>query len=397
MVSPNQSMQQAVGRLLDRMRKSCAVETRLAGIDEMLYQSPGPKEITQGDTIHQWAQVHARPTAAPIMQWTLNGQTHTHQADNLVWDEEGILPRLCAAQRLLDTTDSARHSELALQYQLVTKHTNFILVHERTAGEKAQDLPMLQQIAQMQAAGANGYGTVILESQAINMYVHSQPMLRMSSHGDAFDSSESLSAPTVWRTNRTQNRTEMKSMSISGMDDIEIPAFLRKQPDSDDSAIEQNLTAESEEKTYFEKLINTASSILSPSESRKQINKASGDQKVQMEKVLRSLGDPVNPLVDMLQKFNAEAINASNFRAALSLTLKTTQTNFMTELVMAYAKELGSPAMVWACLILWLADSKGLPLERHARRLIDSVISKLDPLAKNALAQQLDLISGTTK
>jgi hypothetical protein len=69
----------------------------------------------------------------------------------------------------------------------------------------------------------------------------------------------------------------------------------------------------------------------------------------------------------------------------------------MTELIMTHAKVLGSPAMVWACLMLWLADSKGLPLERHARRLIDSVVTKLDPLAKEALSQQLDLIFGAKK
>ena len=39
MVSPNQSMQQAVGRLLERMRKSCAVETHLEFAEEVLYES----------------------------------------------------------------------------------------------------------------------------------------------------------------------------------------------------------------------------------------------------------------------------------------------------------------------------------------------------------------------
>ena len=184
-------------------------------------------------------------------------------------------------------------------------------------GEKAEDLPKLQQIAQMQAAGAGGYGSAILESHSISEYA--QPMLRMNSHSDAFDLSESLSAPTVWRTNRTQTSTEMKNMSISGMDDIEIPAFLRKQPDSDDSAIFRNSTAEPEESTYLHKLINTAASILSPSKSRKQLDKGNGDQTVQMEKVLRSLDDPFNPLVDMLHFRHLHSANqwAQSQRAAI--------------------------------------------------------------------------------
>jgi hypothetical protein len=79
------------------------------------------------------------------------------------------------------------------------------------------------------------------------------------------------------------------------------------------------------------------------------------------------------------------------------VTLKTTKTNFMTNFILTHANALGSPAMVWACLMLWLADTKGLPLERHARRLMDSVISTLNPLAREKLTQQLNTISGDAK
>ena len=392
MVSPNQSMQQAVGRLLDRMRKSCAVETRLIDVDEMLYQSPGPKEMTQGDTIHQWAQVHAHPTTAPTMQWTMNGHTHSRQADNLIWDEDGILPRLCAAQRMLDITDEERQRSMALQYQLVTKHTNFILVHERAEGEKAEDLPKLQQIAQMQAAGAGGYGSA-------------QQDPRIAQYSMAI--SESLGTPSVWRANRTQSverfsmmvRSDMdvNGLSSSGMYDIEIPAFLRKQTSENDSATAQISAPEPVQATFLDNLIDTASALLTPSKPRKKTDNTSGDQAVQLKIFLQSLGSPTNPLAEMLHRFNAEALVNSSFRSALSVTLKTTKTNFMTDFIMMHAKALGSPALVWACLMMWLADIKGLPLDRHARRLIESVISKLDPVARENLTQQLDSISGAGK
>ena len=392
MVIPNQSMQQAVGRLLDRMRKSCAVETRLIDVDEMLYQSLGPKEMTQGDTIHQWAQVHARPSTAPTMQWTMNGQTHARQADNLIWDEDGVLPRLCAAQRMLDITDEERQRSMAIQYQLVTKHTNFILVHERAEGEKAQDLPKLQQIAQMQAAGAGGYGSA-------------QQDPRIAQYSMAI--SESLSTPSVWRTNRTQSverlsmmvRSDMdvNGLSSSGMDDIEIPAFLRKQTSEDDSATAQISAPEPVQATFLDNLIDTASALLTPRKPLKKTDNTSGDQAVQLKIFLQSLGSPTNPLAEMLHRFNAEALVNSSFRSALSVTLKTTKTNFMTDFIMMHAKALGSPALVWACLMMWLADIKGLSLDRHARRLIESVISKLDPVARENLTQQLDSISGAGK
>ena len=37
--------------------------------------------------------------------------------------------------------------------------------------------------------------------------------------------------PSVWRTNRTQAAARVEALSSNGMDEIEIPAFLRKQAD----------------------------------------------------------------------------------------------------------------------------------------------------------------------
>jgi cell division protein FtsZ len=41
----------------------------------------------------------------------------------------------------------------------------------------------------------------------------------------------SLDTPSVWRTNRTQASAKVDALSAGGMDDLEIPAFLRKQAD----------------------------------------------------------------------------------------------------------------------------------------------------------------------
>jgi cell division protein FtsZ len=42
---------------------------------------------------------------------------------------------------------------------------------------------------------------------------------------------EAVSVPSVWRTNRTQATAKVDALSAGGMDDFEIPAFLRKQAD----------------------------------------------------------------------------------------------------------------------------------------------------------------------
>jgi len=41
----------------------------------------------------------------------------------------------------------------------------------------------------------------------------------------------SMAVPSVWRTNRTQATARVDALSSSGMEDFEIPAFLRKQAD----------------------------------------------------------------------------------------------------------------------------------------------------------------------
>ncbi len=41
----------------------------------------------------------------------------------------------------------------------------------------------------------------------------------------------SMAVPSVWRTNRTQAAAKVDALSSGGMDDFEIPAFLRKQAD----------------------------------------------------------------------------------------------------------------------------------------------------------------------
>ncbi|MDO9073847.1 MAG: cell division protein FtsZ, partial [Rubrivivax sp.] len=42
---------------------------------------------------------------------------------------------------------------------------------------------------------------------------------------------EGLSTPSVWRSARAQASAKVEALSSNGMDEIEIPAFLRKQAD----------------------------------------------------------------------------------------------------------------------------------------------------------------------
>jgi Ca-activated chloride channel homolog len=165
---------------------------------------------------------------------------------SITWDTDGIVARLCAAAQIGELTegkaDTKLAKSLAMKYQLVTQHTNLFLLHERAEENKAEGLPQLQQVAQMQAAGFGGYGTVGRAAPSLSV-------MRMSCHSEAFEISDSLSTtklggdydrlntPSVWRTNRTQSASKLDAMASTGMDDIEIPAFLRKQAPTLDEMI----------------------------------------------------------------------------------------------------------------------------------------------------------------
>ena len=57
------------------------------------------------------------------------------------------------------------------------------------------------------------------------------PSLNAVGQGAATPDYQSMSVPSVWRTNRTQATAKVDALSAGGMDDFEIPAFLRKQAD----------------------------------------------------------------------------------------------------------------------------------------------------------------------
>ena len=52
-----------------------------------------------------------------------------------------------------------------------------------------------------------------------------------SSTGSAQPDYGNMAVPSVWRTNRTQAAAKVDALASGGMDDFEIPAFLRKQAD----------------------------------------------------------------------------------------------------------------------------------------------------------------------
>ena len=125
----------------------------------------------------------------------------------------------------------ATAQSLAVTYKLVTDEPNFILVHERSDEEKAQEMPDAHKVPQMLAAGWGGTGSVVRESRVSvpSQVLYSRSCASVHSAPDY----SAMTSPTVWRTNRTQAAARVDALSSGGMDDYEIPAFLRKQADDE--------------------------------------------------------------------------------------------------------------------------------------------------------------------
>jgi cell division protein FtsZ len=58
-----------------------------------------------------------------------------------------------------------------------------------------------------------------------------QQPVNINQGASAQHSYEGLNTPSVWRSARSQAAAKVDALASNGMDDIDIPAFLRKQAD----------------------------------------------------------------------------------------------------------------------------------------------------------------------
>ena len=69
------------------------------------------------------------------------------------------------------------------------------------------------------------------EPMAVQAATATAPDAGMSRPGMSGSDMANVNVPSVWRTNRTQAAAKVDALSSGGMDNYEIPAFLRKQAD----------------------------------------------------------------------------------------------------------------------------------------------------------------------
>ena len=372
MVTPGENMQKAVERLLIRLRQSQAVEQSVRCEAPMLWSAPSARHATPGESMSTWSQLQATPGELAV------SSGKPAKKCLVQWSEHIELSRIAAALRLRDMTSAKDREALAMQYQLVSSETNLILVHERAEAEKAEDLPELHQVRPMLAAGWGGHGTVAVQHSSLQ-YMRSE----CASFSINESNNQSFSVPAYWRNNRTHATTRVDGMANSGMDDFEIPAFLRKQSDSD--PVPPSTPSKTTRARPLPPERPSTTQLRSPQPSRHEL-----------ELVLNERMGPTHLVQILVNDFNQVALNHTRFRSALAACMRTNHVTYLEWLVTRHITAAGSAAPVWALFIQWAADKYSLPLDRHAQRLLRDFLKAVSPELLAAVHRDLDEVVGRT-
>ena len=161
-VAPSEDAEAGILRMFARLRSPRVDHADVTWPAEPTWVTPMPRGLFGGETIHVFAGFDAAPTGEVAMHLVpADGSESLVSRVNMSATIEAgeTFARMAGAKRI-ETADAESRLALALQYQLLTDSTNFIVVHERAEGEKAVDLPRLAQVAQMHAAGWGGVGSV---------------------------------------------------------------------------------------------------------------------------------------------------------------------------------------------------------------------------------------------
>jgi Ca-activated chloride channel family protein len=253
-LAPGEKVAAGITRMFSRMRAPRIKNLRVKWPNSLRtrWEQKVQSYAFENDVLHVCAFVDTPEDLKDFTSVKLWGQVDDSENDvlmsvaplNFTESSTNILARMTAnAQyaelcgdggRAKNSANAPERLDLAVTYRLITDETNFILVHERADSDKATEMPGSHKVPQMLPGGWGGTGSVVRSSAS--------PKLRMLRTGtdnmpfnapiaSAFSHSSGIGAASVWHTNRTQAATKVDALSASGMDDFDIPAFLRKRAD----------------------------------------------------------------------------------------------------------------------------------------------------------------------
>ena len=160
--TPGEALEAAAARMLARIRQQAWTSLRIDWGADAVWQGALPLCAFAGDTLNVFAGVRGEISGdVRLVSRTADGVditlATTHARTTAVDD---ALPRVAAAGRLASLQDDAA-TKLAVDYQLMSRFTNCVLVHERAEADKATDEAQLHRVENMLAAGWGATGSVM--------------------------------------------------------------------------------------------------------------------------------------------------------------------------------------------------------------------------------------------
>ena len=207
--TPGEALEAAARRMLARIRQQPWRDVRIDWGTAPVWQTALPASVFGGDTVIAFAGMATPAPAATVrlLAVDVNGvATELARGEADAPCPGNSLPRIAAAQRIA-TADEQEALTLAVAYQLMSKQTNCILVHQRADADKATEEAELHRVSSMLAAGWGATSTVM---ESASLYC------------------SAISTPSVFRRRRSATDSDVRFCQAS-VDDFEIPAFLRKQ------------------------------------------------------------------------------------------------------------------------------------------------------------------------
>ena len=256
-VSPGEDVEPAVLRMSARMHSARASKIRVEWPQSLMlrWEQSVQNYAFENDVFNVCAFVNAPEDLGELTSVKLWGCVEGQDGEVLVAEAKlvhtesntNILARLTAHAKYQDLVrervalgaprSMSTVQSLAVAYKLVTDETNFILVHERSEAEKAEEMPAAHKVPQMLAAGWGGAGSVVRSAPQLCVFRSGTdnvpfdiPTLNKASDSLSHADYAGMGIPAVWR-GRSSASARVDALSMGGMDDYEIPAFLRRQVD----------------------------------------------------------------------------------------------------------------------------------------------------------------------
>ena len=148
----------------------------------------------------------------------------------------GVLVLIAAARSTFKLAESKNAMNTIRRYAAEEAHVIYGTAYDDSLGDQLRVTVIATGLSSARRAQAPL--TVVQTNPMLRTGTDNLPMMHQPlgggsgmGHGHGQPNYDSLSTPSVWRTGRTQAAAKVEALSSNGMDEIEIPAFLRKQAD----------------------------------------------------------------------------------------------------------------------------------------------------------------------